>query len=36
VLNCSEGAARVRLHRATAALRQLWRARHGDDDARTV
>ncbi len=34
VLNCSEGAARVRLHRATAALRKLWHARHGDDDAR--
>ena len=31
VLNCSEGAARVRLHRATAALRQIWHARHGDD-----
>jgi RNA polymerase sigma-70 factor (ECF subfamily) len=33
VLNCTEGAARVRLHRATAALRQAWHARHGDDDA---
>lgn len=31
VLNCSEGAIRVRLHRATAALRKVWRARHGDE-----
>lgn len=31
VLNCTEGAVRVRLHRATAALRQVWHARHGDE-----
>lgn len=31
VLNCSEGAVRVRLHRATLALRKVWRARHGDE-----
>ncbi len=31
VLNCSEGAARVRLHRATTAFRHLWHARHGDE-----
>jgi len=29
-LSCTEGTARVRLHRATAALRQAWFARHGE------
>jgi RNA polymerase sigma-70 factor (ECF subfamily) len=31
VINCSEGAARVRLHRATMAFRQTWQLLHGVD-----